>query len=431
MTSNRSGDGTGLALDRRSVLRTLGGTGALVALGSGAATRGAAAQEGGYSVVQDGECTPVTPLSGDRTVEELYDLRIPDEYEGQNGATDPGEGPYYGAVGAQDLQRTNTTVSFLYDGPEGLSLVVIHGALDDDDGDGARGISWRLEGEVLSDGEWVVRDDFYLDPDTGEPAESNFDRWEVSGETHTIDWTYGGGRTDGGAFRPLGEEFTVSIDPRYNEEAALWDEAFYDGEVTDWEFLSFPDGRDDPERLSLELDEELRLRSVSCDGDDDDDDDSDGDDEDDEESEGIEVTFIVPGKINTRSRGLATVFLFGDTDLDTGDVDVDSLRFGPPSVVDDGGGASPEHDGHGGGGAPLILHFPVQDTGFEPGDDTAKLVGETNDGTALTGTKGVRVTPSDDDDDDDDHDDDDDDHDGEDREERNEQRSDENDSTDD
>ena len=374
---------------RRTVLRALGAAGALTTIGGTAR----AASGDGYSVVQAGQCTPVVPLSGDRTVEELYDLRIPDEYSGDNGATDPGDGPYYGAVGFQDLQRTNTTVTFLYDGPEGLSLVVIHGALDDSDGDGGRGVSWTVEGEVLADGEWVVKDDFYVYPSTGEQADSNYDLWDVSGETHTIDWTYGSGRTDGGAFRPLGDEFALAIDPRYNEESALWPENYYDGEITGWEFLSFPDGRDDPEEVSLDLDERLRVRPSSCSRDDDEDDEDDGDDGDEE----IEIDFMVPGPINTRSNGLVTVFLFGNDDLDTGDIDVDSLRFGPPAVVDDGDGAGPEHGGHGGGGAPLILHFRVDETGFEGGEDTAKLAGETTDGTAFAGTEGVRVKPSDED----------------------------------
>lgn len=415
---------TELHPSRRSLLRALGAAGTLATVGSGTAS----ASADGYSVVQDGQCTPIVPLSGDRTVEKLYDLRIPEQYTGDNGATDPGEGPYYGAVGFQDLQRTNTTVTFLYDGPEGVSLVVVHGALDGDDGDGGRGVSWTLEGEVLSDGEWAVKDDFYLDPDAGQQAESNFDRWEVSGETHTIDWTYGDGRTDGGAFRPLGDEFALTIEPRYNEESALWSENYYDGRVTGWEFLSFPDGRDDPERVSLEIDEQLRLRSGSCSRDDD----SDDDDEDSEDDEEFEIEFMVPGKINTRGRGLVTVFLFGGDDLDTGDIEVDSLRFGPPTVVEDGGGARPEHDGHGGGGAPLILHFRVGETGFEGGEDTAKLAGETTDGTVFAGTEEVRVKPSDDDDDEDEDDGDgDEEEDGEDREERDEERSDTNDSRDD
>ena len=406
---------------RRTLLRALGAAGALTAVGSRTARADPA---DGYSVVQNGDCTPIVPLSGDRSVEELYELRIPEEYGGDNGATDPGEGPYYGSLGIQDLQRTNTTVAFLYDGPEGVSLVVVHGALNGDDGDGGRGISWTLEGEVLSDGEWVVKDDFYTDPDTGRQADSNLDQWDVTGETHTIDWTYGGGRTDGGAFRPLGDEFELVIDPRYNEAAALWDGNFYDGRVTNLVFLSFPNGRGEPEAVSLDLDERLRLRAGSCDRDDeedggggddgDDEDDEDEDDEDDEkededdEEDGtgeVEVDFLVAGLINTRSNGLVTVFLFGNDDLDTGDVDVGSLRFGPPGVVDDGGGASPEHDGHGGGGAPLILHFRVGDTGFEGGDDTAKLAGETTDGTVLAGTKAVKVLPSGDEDGEDDDDD--------------------------
>lgn len=405
---------------RRTVLRVLGAAGALSTVGSATANE----SDDSYAAVQDGRCILLVPLSGDQPVEELYDLRIPDSFEGDNGASDPGEGPYYSSVGTRDFQRPNTTVRFLYDGPEGLSLVVVHGALNDEDDDGGRGVSWTLEGEVLSDGEWVVRDDYYFDPDTGEFR--NFDRWDVSGTTHTIDWTFDAERTDGAAFRSLGDEFTLRIDPRYNEEAALWSENYYDGEVTDWELLSFPDGDDDPERVSVDIDERLRIRSEPCDT-------WDDKDDDEGEQEGIEIILQVPGTIDMESQGLVTAFLFSGNDLDTGDIDVDSLRFGPSDVVDDGGGAKPEHDGHG-GGASFILHFRVQNTGFEDGDDVAKLRGETDDGTAFYGTQDVDVRYSDDDDDDDEddeedeEDDDGDENDGEDREERDESRSNTNDS---
>jgi hypothetical protein len=382
MTDERSARDRPLSLDRRDVLRAIGGAAAVGALTTPVGTGRAAADSGGYSAVQGEQCVPMTPLSGDQPVEKLYDLRIPGQFTGDNGATDQVSRPYYGSVGTQDLQQEDTTITFLYDGPEGLSLVVVHGAFG---GDGGRGVSWTLRGDVLSDGEWAVKDDFYLDPNTEEPAGSNYDRWDVSGSTHTIDWTWGGSGTDGGAFRPLGDGFDLTIDPAYNEDAALWDDDYYDGEVTDWQILSFPDGRSSPERTSLALDQEVTIRSEACDS-----------------TVEAEIEIDVRSRINPKSRGVVPVALFATGGLDPEDVVVGSLRFGPPEVVDDGGGAQTAHGGHledvdGTDGDDLMLHFPTQETGFDGGETTAKLVGETTEGRRIVGTDGVTVqTPEDD-----------------------------------
>ncbi|WP_318568891.1 hypothetical protein [Salinigranum marinum] len=380
MTEERSDRDRPLSLDRRDVLRTIGGAAAAGALATPVGTGRAAADSGGYSAVQGDQCVPMTPLSGDQPVEELYDLRIPDRFTGDNGATDPGSGPYYGSVGTEDLQQEDTTITFLYDGPDGLSLVVVHGAFG---GDGGRGVSWTLRGDSLADGEWTVKDDFYLDQDTGEPAGSNYDRWDVSGNTHTIDWTWGSSGTDGGALRPLGDGFDLTIDPAYNEDAALWGDNYYDGEVTDWQVLSFPDGRSSPERTSLALDERVTIRSRACDS-------------------TVEAEIDVRSRINPKSRGVVPVALFGTDELDPEDVAVGTLRFGPPGVVGEGDGARAAHGGHledvdGTGGDDLVLHFPTPDTGFDGGETTAKLVGETTDGRRIVGTDGVTVQAPEDD----------------------------------
>ena len=246
-------------VDRRFVLQALGGS---IALGSLATeVEGETDDDEEYVVVQDDECVPVVPLSGDRTVEELYDLRIPERYEGDDGATDPGSGPYYQSNGTTDLQRVNTTITFLYDGPDGLSLVVVH---DSPDGRSGGAVSWTLDA-VPSDAAWVVKDDLYVDPDTG--TEQNFDQWTVDGSEHVVDWTWGNSGTDGGALRPLGDEFSIDLDPAFNEQAALWGEHYAEDPITDWQILSFPDGRSEPERTSLALDERVTIRAGACDDD--------------------------------------------------------------------------------------------------------------------------------------------------------------------
>lgn len=209
------------------------------------------AAEPTYTVRQGDTEFDVVPITGELSAEELYDLRLPDQFGGDNGATDPGSGPYYQSVGTQDIQAESTTITFLYDGPDGLSLVVVH---DTDGGDGGSA-TWDVTG-LPQDGEWVVKDDLYLDPDTGEPASSNYDRWDTDGSDHAIDWTWGAGGTDGGVFRDLGDTFEVGIDPAYNEDAALWDQ-YYTGDVVDWQFLS--GNRSNPDRTSLALDRPITI----------------------------------------------------------------------------------------------------------------------------------------------------------------------------
>lgn len=247
---------------RRSVLGGIGSIGSALVLGS---ARPAAAQTGDgddeeFAVEQGDRCVSITPLSGDEPVEALYGLRIPDQYGGDNGASDPGSGPYFESTGTTDLQRPNTTITFLYDGPDGLSLVVVHGHARRGSGGS---VTWQLEG-LPSDGGWVVRDDYYLDPQTGNVDRTSFDRWRLGGSDDVIDWTWTGGRTDGGAFRSLGSDFEVTVTPAYNEAAALWEQHF-SGHVTDWQLLS--GDRSAPERTSLALGDPVTLRTGGCDED--------------------------------------------------------------------------------------------------------------------------------------------------------------------
>lgn len=123
---------------------------------------------------------------------------------------------------------------------------------------------------------------------------------------------------------------------------------------------------------------------------------------------GIEVGIDVkpcsdPNAINPRSKGVVPVAIEHTDDFDPNDpasgVDVDSLRFGAPEVVDAGGGAEPAHDGHvedvvpceGDGDDDLVVHFPTEDTGFDGDEDDGRLEGETEDGTPLSGEDSVKI----------------------------------------
>ncbi|KAB1187685.1 MULTISPECIES: hypothetical protein [Haloferax] len=109
---------------------------------------------------------------------------------------------------------------------------------------------------------------------------------------------------------------------------------------------------------------------------------------------------IKPGSdlnpVNPRSAGVIPVAILGTADFDPSSVDVGSLRFGSESAVGGGAGASAAHGGHledvdGDGIVDLVLHFPVQDTGFGDGDELGIIVGQLDDGTNISGSDGVKV----------------------------------------
>lgn len=211
-----------------------------------------------YVLVQGGDCVPIRPLRGQLSAETFYDYQLPQKYVSTANGASTGETALYSSAGTADLQRPQTSVAFLYQGPEGLSLVVVHGSTDSSDGGAA---TLRLSG-LPKDGEWVVKDDFYRNPDTGDVASSNYDQWQIDGTDHRIDWTWGSGGTDGGVFRGLGGGFPVTIDPKFNDAAALYGK-HYKGTVTDWEFLSGSAGVS--KRVSLTMDEPIRIEVGSCD----------------------------------------------------------------------------------------------------------------------------------------------------------------------
>lgn len=116
----------------------------------------------------------------------------------------------------------------------------------------------------------------------------------------------------------------------------------------------------------------------------------------------IEIVIdISPGTdknaINSGDRGVVPVAVLHTEEFDPADrVDVDTLRFGDPDVVDTGNGASPAHGGHvedidDDDDDDLVLHFPTRDTGFDEDEETGKLVGETTDGVPLYGTDSVEL----------------------------------------
>lgn len=249
MTTKRTSTPT-----RRTLLATLG-AGTTVGLIGAKAT---AAQEAasGYVLVQGDTCVPVRPIRGEETIRSFYDYQLPDRYVSEENGAFVGD-TSYASAGTTDLQRTQTSIAFLYQAPQGLGLVVVHGSVEASD---AGSVTFRVSG-LPEDGEWLVKDDLYRDPETGELESHNYDRWDVDGTSHRIDWTWGSAGTDGGAFGHLGDDFEVIVDPAFNEAAPLYNE-HYEGRVANWEFIS--SNADGLERISLDMDQPIRIATGSC-----------------------------------------------------------------------------------------------------------------------------------------------------------------------
>ena len=227
--------GSALRLDRRTVLLSIA---AIPALGAGIA----ASQEDGYVIEQDEECTEITALSyEDQTVEEFYGYTLVYSPDVPWSANTP-----------IDLEKDNdeTSTLFVYEGPEGPSLVFIHGEVDGEAGGAA---TFYFDG-LPEEGEWVVQDD---------PPEDSTDQWDrpVAGYDDVVDWTWRDKYTDGGAFHGgLEEEFEIEIRAVFNEDAEL--EPLVEGNVTEWRVLTVEDGT--IEAIELDMDEPVIVRNGTC-----------------------------------------------------------------------------------------------------------------------------------------------------------------------
>ncbi|NGM71200.1 PGF-pre-PGF domain-containing protein [Natronolimnobius sp. AArcel1] len=208
-----------------------------------------------HVVEQDGECYPIEALTSSGTVEAFYDYR--------NHETHPEDvDRMYSSYGTEHLQEDNTSVLFLHEGTDGMSLVMIH---DQVDGDTTGGVATFEITGAPAEAEWVVQDDLY-------DSEENMVEWYDEDGWLGADWIWSEARTDGGAIQGgLNDDFAMTIHPAFNEDAALYDvEDIYDpdfhenGTIDDWEVLS--GDSDDPDRTDLDLDEPVTIRTGSCDG---------------------------------------------------------------------------------------------------------------------------------------------------------------------
>lgn len=238
-----------------ALLLVLSGVGGFVQL-SGANTAATASTPTDSYVVEQGDsCHPIEPLSTNGTVESFYDYR--------NHETHPEDvDRMYSSYGTEHLQEDDTSILFLHEGTDGLSLVMVHDQVDGDTEGGA--VTFDIAG-LPSEAEWVVQDDLY-------DGETNMATWDSGDGWASASWIWSEARTDGGAIQGgLNDEFAVTIQPAFNEEAEhydnedLYDPEFHgDGVIEDWEVLS--GNADDPDRTELpSLEEPVTIRTGTCD----------------------------------------------------------------------------------------------------------------------------------------------------------------------
>jgi PGF-pre-PGF domain-containing protein/PGF-CTERM protein len=181
-----------------------------------------------FSVTQNGECFEVQSFGdGTESVEDFYDYR-------------PTSSGKYSSHGTTEFQQDDTTQMFLYNGSQGVSLVVVHDRLDGDDTGGV--VTFNVTG-VPTGSEWAVRDDYYTNSD-GEKASTNYDNFSVGDSSAHADWFWVDDRTDGGALRaPQGAEFSMTVEPAFNGDAHHNhpDGRYNGGTVDTWNVRS-PDG---------------------------------------------------------------------------------------------------------------------------------------------------------------------------------------------
>lgn len=306
------------------------------------ASLAAATTAGSYLVEQNGDAFCVDALSTGETVEEFYDYRPPHSHT------------------TTDIERSQVSNLFLFEGPNGTSLVALHDEPNDQHGTdtGGGAVTFDITGLPTASGSWVVQDD-----------------GEIGSTDTSPDWAWATRHTDGGAWRGgLDSSFTITIDPAFNSAAQRT--PLNPGTIEEWHLLS--GDANTPDRTLLDLNEPVTISSGCA---------------------NVEID-IKPGSdpnaVNPRNRGKIPVAILHTDDFDPATVDVSTVRFGDPEDIDAGNGAAPAHNGHledvdKDGDDDLVLHFPTQDAGFEGDEKIGELVGETNDGDAIFGNDTVKL----------------------------------------
>ena len=242
-----------------------------------------------YRIVQGDQSFQVEPIEGDLPVEEFYDYRYP--YQDRS---NPSWGRSFSSQGTLPFQQDSTSILMLYDGPNGVSLIAIHDKYHENPENGTAGssVSFQLSG-LPEDGEWAVIDDDYdwrnetvekddihqLGADHRAGAAGN-DGEPPEGVDARLSWVWTTGRSDGMAYRGLGQEdVSVTIDPAFNENSyhRYGDDRRpdedpddpeegeeYNGTIDDWQVITATEDGEDFRRVWFDsLEQEVQIETVS------------------------------------------------------------------------------------------------------------------------------------------------------------------------
>ena len=174
-------------------------------------SKAADADSASFVAEQGDQQYEVTALSNGESIEEFYDYHSAEAHT------------------TTDIEQDDVSHLFFWDGPNGLSFVIIHDRRSDNEG-----------GEVALDfsglpdqGSWVVRDD--------NPGNDNW-------YNDRVEWFWNGTRTDGGAFRGgLDSDPEITIDPSFSSG------------ISEWQLLS--GDANDPDRTQLDMKKPLTIRT--------------------------------------------------------------------------------------------------------------------------------------------------------------------------
>ncbi len=217
-----------------------------------------------YSVTQGDQCMNVTPIgNGSESVKKFYDYRNPNTTKASNN---------YASYGTRRYQKDQVSTLFLYNGKNGTSLVFVHDKLDANSTN-ASTISMNITG--LPSGSWAVKDDWYehghQDDNWGKWGISASPGWQgewgtTSVSPHEIDWMWGPGRGDGGAYiglQTMSANDSIHIKPGFNANARYWGKWQFSGNASnrmkEWRLMSAGGSN-----RSLDMNQSLTIQPGSC-----------------------------------------------------------------------------------------------------------------------------------------------------------------------
>jgi PGF-pre-PGF domain-containing protein/PGF-CTERM protein len=206
-----------------------------------------------YVVKQGSQCWEVEAMGdGSQNVSEFYDYRSPE--------TDPSSN-YYSSFGTEHFQENQVSQLFVYNGSEGVSLVMLHDKMRN--GPNASTTTFNVSG-LPETREWAVEDDDYDGRD---------DEFHHSATESTIHWKWAKHRSDGAAVRGLEDtaNYTaVEIQPGFNEDATYWGDWAYSGDEANktvaWKLITEPSSNVSVpgNKVELDMNQNVTIEQGSC-----------------------------------------------------------------------------------------------------------------------------------------------------------------------